>query len=224
MRNKHLKSSSSPIENSLIGIIYGMVIMVLLWLAGGSFWDAAQQTTESDGIFLAYMGTLLAMIATIMLTAVDNANTPERTDAAILGGIFGLLLHLAALAFGFASLPTAVLLSIGLVMLLSFVLSDYHDSFAPNIPGEAGATLSARQLEAWTAENRHLALTITNLIGVVAMAVALITGMRASLSVGNPVIILAVFFTSLVVIAGSIYALKQRSRRHEMRYPKHVFK
>ena len=223
MGYKFLKARSDSKE-FVRCFLYAALVMTCTGGAAVLTQAALVSHVSSDSYFYLYLGMLLAAISTIFLSACDDADTPQRADTLICGGAIGVILHLlfTILRINDGRLAPALVLAAICIALVG--LRTRYDSFTPKILGEGAAAPTSEEIEAQSAENRVVATTIANLVGVATILTATTTGLIVAITLSEHLLALVVAFTGALMLAISVMQLRKRLHDHENRYRTYPFR
>lgn len=213
MENKYLRSSTARTDGYWSSFGCGAIAMVALWASAG-FLEAANRDPSSDAAFCVYAGALMTLIAGTMLGTISDKASDQYMHASILGGVWGVVLHLVGTALGATSPLTLTLMLLGVILLAGAARYVPQDSHGYRRHLYQQNQLGKIEREAIAADMHLVTETIATVVAEIGAMVTLITCGVAALRTGDAMIV----FCSEVTILGTMLILvvfqRIRLQRH----------
>ena len=217
MENKYLRSSTAQTGGYWPSFGCGVIAMVALWASAGLL-ELADCASSSDAAFYVYTGSLMALIACMMLGTISDRASDQYMHASILGGVWGVILHLAGTVLGAASPVTLVLMLLGLILLAGAARHVPQDSHGYRRHLYQQNQLARAEREATAADMHLITETIATVVAGCGALVTLITCGMAALHTGDAMILV----TSEVTILGAMLMLVAFQRIRLQRHRQHA--
>lgn len=217
MENKYLRSSTAQTGGYWSSFGYGAIAMVALWASAGLL-ELADCASSSDAAFYVYTGSLMTLISAMMLGTISDQASDQYMHACILGGIWGVVLHLAGIALGATSPLTLTLMLVGMILLARAARHVPQDSHGYRRHLYRQNQLARAEREAAAADMHLVTETIAAVVAEVGAMVTLITCGIAALHTGDAMIL----FSSEVTILGTMLILVVFQRVRLQRHRQHA--